>query len=47
MMLTNEEIHSRLQIPAGKLHLVIDSDAKNEVDDQFAIAWALRSKERF
>ena len=33
--------------PAGKIHLIIDSDAKNEVDDQFAIAWALRSKDRF
>lgn len=26
---------------------MIDTDAKNEVDDQFAIAWALRSPERF
>lgn len=39
--------HQRLTIPAGKLRLVIDSDAKNEVDDQFAIAWALRSPDRF
>ncbi len=45
--LTDDEIRARLQIPPGKLRLVIDSDAKNEVDDQFAIAWALRSKERF
>ena len=37
----------RLTIPTGRLRLVIDSDAKNEIDDQFAIAWALRSKERF
>ena len=37
----------RLTIPAGKIRLVIDSDAKNEIDDQFAIAWALRSPERF
>lgn len=37
----------RLQIPGGKIRLVIDSDAKNEIDDQFAIAWALRSPERF
>lgn len=40
--------HEKLLYPsAGKIHLIIDSDAKNEVDDQFAIAWALRSKERF
>ena len=32
--------------PAGKLRVVIDTDAYNEVDDQFAIAWALRSPER-
>lgn len=45
--MNNEERKKRLQIPAGKLRLVIDTDAKNEVDDQFAIAWALRSPERF
>lgn len=37
----------RLTIPAGRIRLAIDSDAKNEIDDQFAIAWALRSPERF
>ena len=37
----------KLTIPEGRLRIVIDSDAKNEVDDQFAIAWALRSPERF
>lgn len=31
----------------GKIHLVIDSDAKNGVDDQFAIAWAAKSVNRF
>ena len=37
----------RLTVPPGRIRLVIDSDAKNEIDDQFAIAWALRSPERF
>lgn len=37
----------RLTTPPGRLRLVIDSDAKNEIDDQYAIAWALRSPERF
>lgn len=37
----------KLSVPPGKLRLVIDSDAKNEIDDQFAISWALRSPERF
>ena len=40
-------IQKRLSIPIGKLRLVIDTDTKNEVDDQFAIAWALLSPERF
>jgi inosine-uridine nucleoside N-ribohydrolase len=39
-------ITKRLQYPLGKLRVVIDTDAYNEVDDQFAIAWALRSPER-
>ena len=38
--MNNEERKKRLQIPTGRLRLVIDTDAKNEVDDQFAIAWA-------
>lgn len=43
----NEERRRRLQFPTGRLRLIIDTDAKNEVDDQFAIAWALKSPERF
>ena len=35
-----------LKVPKNKVDVVIDSDAYNEVDDQFAIAYALRSKER-
>lgn len=46
-MLTEEMRRQRMMVPPGKIRLVIDSDAKNEVDDQFAIAWALRSPERF
>lgn len=42
-----QDIAARLSVPPGRLRLVIDSDAKNEVDDQFAIAWALCSPERF
>ena len=38
---------SRMTVPTGRIRLVIDSDAKNEIDDQFAIAWALRSTDRF
>lgn len=45
--LTDEELKSRLDIPAGRIRLVIDTDAGVECDDQFNIAWALCSKERF
>lgn len=45
--MTEEERIRNMEIPSGKLPLIIDSDAKNETDDQFAIAWALLSCERF
>ena len=33
--------------PRGaRLRVVIDTDAANEIDDQFALAWALLSPER-
>jgi purine nucleosidase len=36
----------RLAEPAGPVRLVIDTDAANEIDDQFALAWALRLPQR-
>lgn len=45
--MTADEIEKKLTIPNGRIHLIIDTDAKNEVDDQFAVSWALRSPERF
>lgn len=47
MEMTKEERRKRLSVPGGKIRLVLDTDAKNEIDDQFAIAWALKSTERF
>ena len=41
-----EERKKRLSLPKGKLTCVIDSDTYNEVDDQFAISYALLSPER-
>ncbi len=38
--------HARLAPPAGRVRVVIDTDAANEIDDPFAIAWALRSPQR-
>lgn len=35
-----------LQVPQGKIDVVLDTDAYNEIDDQYAIAYLLRSKEK-
>ena len=43
----HKKIADALQFPTEEIvDIVIDTDAYNEVDDQFAIAWALRSPER-
>lgn len=36
----------RLQPPIGKVNMVLDTDTFNEIDDQFAIVYALLSPER-
>ena len=36
----------RLAPPVGRPRIVIDTDAANEIDDQFALAWALLSLDR-
>jgi inosine-uridine nucleoside N-ribohydrolase len=36
----------RLAPPRERLRLLIDTDAANEIDDQFALAWALRSPKK-
>lgn len=38
--------HERLAPPKGRPRMVIDTDAANEIDDPFAIAWALRSPQQ-
>ena len=42
-ILSEEERKKRLAPPKGKVHVVIDTDTYNEVDDQFALAYALMS----
>jgi len=45
--LSNELMSSRLALPKdGPVRLLIDTDAANEIDDQFAIAWALMSSDK-
>lgn len=36
----------RLRLPSGRVALVIDTDAANEIDDQFALAWALARQDK-
>jgi len=36
----------RLEKPKGKIDVVLDTDAYNEIDDQFAIAYMLKSPEK-
>jgi len=40
-----EFLSERLALPTSQTRLLIDTDAANEIDDQFAIAWALLSPE--
>jgi inosine-uridine nucleoside N-ribohydrolase len=37
---------ARLAPPTGRVRVVLDTDAANEIDDPFAIAWALLAPER-
>lgn len=41
-----EQRMKNLQVPNGMVDVVLDTDAYNEVDDQFAIAYLLRNKEK-
>jgi hypothetical protein len=36
----------RLQPPAGRVRIVLDTDTYNEIDDQFALVYALRSPDK-
>lgn len=44
--MTYEQRIKNLQVPQGKVDVVIDTDAYNEIDDQFAISYLLKSKEK-
>lgn len=45
-MLTDTQRLRMLEIPAGPIDVVIDSDTYNEIDDQFAIAYAHLNPEK-
>lgn len=44
--LPEHELVRRLTLPEGRIDMVLDTDTYNEVDDQFALAYALLSPER-
>lgn len=41
-----EQFLKNISVPRGKVDVVLDTDTYNEIDDQFAIAYLLRSKEK-
>lgn len=43
--LSTQEQLKRLEVPAGAIRMVLDTDTYNEIDDQFAVAYALLSPE--
>lgn len=43
--LSHEHYAHILRNPSGRVRCVIDTDARNEIDDQFALAWALLSQD--
>ena len=44
--MTDAQRLKNLSVPTGKIDVILDTDAYNEIDDQFAIAYMLRSKEK-
>lgn len=44
--LSDADLVKRLSLPDGRIDMVLDTDTYNEVDDQFALAYALLSPER-
>ena len=44
--MNREQYLKNLSIPKGPVDVVLDTDAFNEIDDQFAIAYLLRSEDK-
>ncbi|MBR2957916.1 MAG: nucleoside hydrolase [Clostridia bacterium] len=44
--MNSEQRIKNLSVPKRKIDVVLDTDAYNEIDDQFAIAYLLKSKEK-
>jgi inosine-uridine nucleoside N-ribohydrolase len=46
-IIPEDKMRQMLEPPTGRIRLLIDTDAHNEIDDQYTIAWALLSQDRF
>ena len=44
--LSDEHYRHLLRLPSGRPRCVIDTDTRNEIDDQFALTWALLSQDQ-
>ena len=44
--MTYEQLLKNLQVPSGPIDVVLDTDTYNEIDDQFALSYLLRSGEK-
>src|SRR5438874_7395287 len=44
--LSEERRREMLAVPTGRIRAVFDTDARNEIDDQFALTWALLSPDK-
>ena len=44
--MNNDKLLKRLVKPAGKVDVVIDTDAFNEIDDQFALSYLIKSEDK-
>ncbi len=44
--MTNEIRMKLLEVPTGRIDVVLDTDTYNEVDDQFAVAYMLKNRDR-
>ena len=44
--MTNEQRIKNLSVPKGKIDVILDTDTFNEIDDQFAIAYMLKSQDK-
>lgn len=46
-MLSDKELFEICRCPGKRVDIVLDTDTYNEIDDQFAIAYTLKHRERF